>query len=137
MCKHCWDEWENGPHHKDFIRGGVEESDFEDVTPHKKKAAKKPRKRDRCPETENGRHVYVWTTEFEPTGVYRSMWNDRLIQSFYAEHGFFDYERRVCCGCGKKAGMRRTAEYNEFIAKWKKKNKKHYYVRFYFLPEED
>ena len=93
--------------HKDFIRGGVDESDFADefrVVNLKNKTKKsRPRSATRtpCSATENGRHVYVW----EPYE-----WRPGKERVFYRYFGYHKYEQQVCCGCLTTKGWRRETE---------------------------
>ena len=109
MCKHCWDE--GGPHHKDFIRGGVDPEDFEkEVNYHpKQKKSKKAKKYPGCPGNDKGPHIYVWTTEHNKSTL------------FLDYFGFHRYEQKVCCGCGHMDRRRKTPEYEERNAKEKDK----------------
>lgn len=97
-------------------------SDGFEQAPHKKAA--KPKKRKRlpgCAGNDGNAHIYVWTTEYEETGmVWRERW-DREIQgyrrvkeeSYHQQHGFHMEERKVCIGCGKRAGRRYTEKFQK------------------------
>lgn len=131
----CWDCENNkgGDPYKNYRRGGVEPEDFEaEVNYRPKKKEKVPVKHTGCTGNDGKAHVYVWTTEFEPTGYYTPWWTERKEPSFFKEYGFHEYERFVCVGCGHKKKSRYTEEYHKWVAKWKKKNPtKRYYTRWY------
>ncbi len=108
-CSCCWDP--QGPKHKDFIRGGVDEGDFEpDYRPVSlKKKTKKKRARSEtrmpCLASEDGRHVYIWVgynPEFSYWGNYD--------KTFYKHFGYYRREQKVCCGCGVSKGFIRETE---------------------------
>lgn len=71
-------------------------------TPHKKKSKGKPRKKAKgCPGNDGKAHVYIWVLaayadEFLPTPWWEKYF--RLTDSYY-----YEYERKVCCGCKKQA----------------------------------
>lgn len=94
MCYDCW-----GSTHKDFVRGGVDVSDFEDTVTHPKPAPKRARTRG-CPGNDHGAHVYVWTTEHCNCG-------------FSKRHGFHVFETYACAGCGKRMKTRKTEQYQK------------------------
>lgn len=104
----CWCCSYDQNSHKDYIRGGVDASDFEDEVRyrHPKRRAKKSRARSQtrtpCPHTEDGKHVYVWT-------AYESVWNNK-DKIFYRYFGFYREEIQVCCGCGVTKGWHRPTE---------------------------
>jgi hypothetical protein len=111
MCKHCWDE--DGPHHKDFIRGGVTPEDFEETNyqTRLKSNKKRPKKQRGCPENDFGPHVYVWI----PMPHAYDWWD--YDDDFYRHHGFHRREAKVCCGCGKKVKSRYTEEFQKLVNK--------------------
>lgn len=92
---------------KDFIRGGVDESDFADEFRHislKKKTKKsRPRSETRqpCPVAEDGKHVYVWV------GYESDYGNDKI---FYEYFGYYRSEILRCCGCNVSKGYGRESE---------------------------
>ena len=117
----CWDCYANkgGDPYKDFRRGKVEVSDFDDEFRYVKaggktqfewsnkatrRARQKPKPRAGCPENNMKAHLYVWTTELE---------SEKTI--FFRYYGFHKYQREVCCGCGK----RRKTEFSERYIKRK------------------
>ena len=105
MCKHCWDD-EPEPHHKDYIRGGVDVSDFDEVVRYRHPKRRKPKERyprERgCIGNNYGPHVYVWTTET----------NDKK-DPFYTTFGYHKNEYRVCAGCGAGWKSRHTERYEK------------------------
>jgi len=101
MCRGCtgWDT--NEVTKKDFNRGAVEVSDFDDEFRHVKVSGKKePRKKKGCPDNDNKAHVYVWVTEKR----YRYKW-DRERGYLVEDRSRPPYEvkRKTCCGCLKVA----------------------------------
>lgn len=106
MCKHCWDGY-NFPNHSDFIRGGVEASDFDDEVRYRRpnsgrrygRSPKRRRDTRGCPANEGKGHVYVWTSEREVTDI------------FFKHFGFHKKESKVCAGCGVVSKTRETEEY--------------------------
>jgi len=100
MCKHCLDY--DDPHHKDFIRGGVDPEDFDKEVNYQtnlKKKNKKVKTRPGCPGNDYKAHVYVWTTENE----YRDFFCDYF--------GFPKYQHNICAGCGKRNGTKCSDQY--------------------------
>jgi hypothetical protein len=92
---------------------------FEETKYRKTGGKKKPRHvRVGCPGNDGKAHVYVWTSENEETGTYRSPWSDRIIKSFYAKHGYHRMEAKTCVGCGKVAKKRYTEEFQKRVAKY-------------------
>jgi hypothetical protein len=94
--------WSDEPDtHADFIHGGVDIDDFDDVIRHRKKAKKvRPKKKPGCPGNEGKAHIYVWTTEFN------------FEDCFFKFFGFHKYEKKFCAGCNKKAyATRKTEQY--------------------------
>lgn len=122
----CWDCNNNkgGDPYKNYRRGGVDPEDFEkEVNYRPKKKTPKPKKKHfGCPKNDGKAHVYVWTTEFEETGMYSPWWMTERVPSFYKEHGFHQYERLICVGCGQQKKMRYTEEFNKWRTKRRKKN---------------
>lgn len=117
-CSCCWYEQQD---HKDFIRGGVGEDDFNDDLRyrHPKRRSKKSRARSLtrtpCPAADDGKHVYVWVP-------CESEWSPGEERVFYRHFGYHQYEKQVCCGCMATKGWRRETE--EYIKvkerKWRK-----------------
>lgn len=107
-CSCCSYEQNN---HKNFIRGGVDESDFADDFrhAHPKRRAKKSRPRSQtrtpCPEAEDGKHVYV-LVGYESEYDY-SYDNDKI---FYEHFGYYKNEILRCCGCNSSKGWKRPSE---------------------------
>lgn len=102
----CWDCNYNdkGDPYKNFTRGGVEVSDFEDEIPYRHPPRKSKKKGNKkypgCEGNDGKAHVYVWTSETMPT--------DYL---FYRYFGFHRTEWKICVGCGKRNGTRKTEQY--------------------------
>lgn len=108
----CWDCYgtPGGDPYKNFRRGKVEVSDFDDefryVKPNGGRAwnwnKKKTRKKTRpgCVENNFGPHEFVWTTELE---------SEKTL--FFKFFGFHKYHREVCCGCGKTRGTELSERY--------------------------
>lgn len=99
MCKHCWD-WNEGVHHKDWVRGYEEPEDFEKEVNYKPKKKDKagPKKKPGCPGNEGKSHVYVYTTEYN------------IEDLFFLYFGFHKTEKRICAGCGKSGYKTRVTE---------------------------
>lgn len=106
MCKNCYSDpaWDELHYRR---QGAVDIEDFDDEPRYRKpgsstgynynnKSKRVPRG---CPENNNKSHVWVWTTEFEPTDI------------FFEHFGFHKRESKVCCGCGKIDKTRETEEY--------------------------
>lgn len=107
MCKSC----KMDPSEVKRLRerqGAVEVSDFDDEPRprHPKRRAKKGRPRSAtrnpCPETEDGKHVYVWAGYLVPWGG-----EDKV---FYEHFGFYRREIKTCCGCMATTGYHRFTE---------------------------
>jgi hypothetical protein len=106
----CWDCNNNdkGDPYKNFRRGGVEVSDFDEVPyrhPPRKKKKKKEKTRPGCPGNDFGPHVYVWTTE-------------RAEPDFFSDYyGFSRVQRNCCVGCDKTNGRKASDEYEKIKAR--------------------
>lgn len=99
----------NDNDYKDFKRGAVDASDFEDdyrmVNLKKKTKKSRPRSETRrpCPGAEDGKHIYVvspYTSEYRWT-------NDKI---FYEVFGYHKREVKTCCGCGITKGWPQETE---------------------------
>jgi hypothetical protein len=118
----CWDCYANpgGDPYKNFKRGGVEVEDFDDEVKyrHPKRRTKKGRPRSAtrnpCPQSEDGKHVWVWVG-------YESMYSD-TDKIFYKHFGFHRKEIKTCCGCMATSGFGRESERYMKIKerKWRK-----------------
>lgn len=97
-------------------QGAVDENDFEEVNYHPKKKDKPPRVRG-CPGNDHKEHVYIWTTELEPTGWYTVSWSEDIKPTFHERHGFYRQEARVCVGCGRVSKRRYTEEFSKLVSK--------------------
>jgi hypothetical protein len=124
-----WGNKYDGPNnYKNNRRGGAEDAfwDEDELVDYqkagtKKKRSKKPKKVG-CPGNEGKGHVYVWTTEFEPTGWQFSWAGNKKYPSFHAKNGYHRMERKVCAGCNKGGGYRYTDMYYKAVLKhgyWK------------------
>lgn len=92
---HGWDHDKDS--HADFVRGGVDEGDFEDLVRHRSKKKKPKRPKKGCPGNDMGPHVYVWVSLFETR---TNSWYDEWAKK---------YEVKVCCGCEKRgSGWRKV-----------------------------
>jgi len=99
-------------------QGAVEVEDFDDEVRIRKSKKKAPKPRQRgCPGNDHGAHVYVWTTELEPTGYLVISWNQKKYPSFYKKHGFHRQEAYACVGCGTVKKRRYTEQMQKRIAK--------------------
>lgn len=112
MCWDCYDHPKGDPH-SNFIRGGVDVTDFDDEIryrhPKRRRKMKEKRNRPRpgCPENDWNKHVFVWV---EQAGIYESNF-------FYKFYGYYKNEYEVCCGCGKVGKSRRTEKYSRINEK--------------------
>lgn len=114
MCRDCDYGYEK---ETDFRRGKVDVDDFyKEVnyqTRLKGRTGYRVKFRDKtrpgCPGNNFGPHIYVWTTEGQTS-------------SFFSDYyGFYKYEFRICCGCGKKTKSRLSEPYLKIKArKWEK-----------------
>lgn len=98
-------------------QGAVDAEDFDrevNYRPKKKKKAQRPRG---CPSNDYKEHVYIWTTELEPTGWYKVSWSEDRLATFYERHGFHRQEASVCVGCGRIAKRRYTEEFRKLVSK--------------------
>lgn len=88
-------------------QGEIPLSDFDEEPRYRKpgkgygygRNRKRPRTQRGCPANDNKSHVWVWTTEREPTDL------------FFKHFGFHKKESKVCCGCGKVDKTRETETY--------------------------
>lgn len=113
----CWDCYnhDKGDPYKNFRRGGVDISDFDDEIKHKSKSRKKNKAKSPkpgCEGNDGGSHIYIWTYECNQPSAF---------SDFY---GFEKYEFKVCVGCKKFApnrykspNNRRTERYNKIAEK--------------------
>lgn len=105
MCKSC-DGWGEYLTKKDFNRGKVEVSDFDEETRyrHAKRRKKKEKVKTRpgCIGNDYGPHVFVWTQELE-----------RKNTLFYKFYGFHKYHREVCAGCSKTRKVEHSERYTK------------------------
>lgn len=106
MCKSCKMDpaWEKVYRTR---QGEIPISDFDDEVRYRKpgkgsgygRNRKRPSNKRGCPANNNKGHVWVWTTEYEPTDI------------FYKHFGFHKKESKVCCGCSKVDKTRESEEY--------------------------
>lgn len=107
MCKKCYSDpaWDEIRYRR---QGMVDIEDFDEEPRYHKVnrgrkwaySKKRPRGPKRgCSGNEGKGHVWVWTSESEPTDI------------FYKHFGFHKKESKVCCGCGIIAKSRETEEY--------------------------
>lgn len=106
MCKGCWSDpgWDEIRYKR---QGAVEVSDFDDEIKYRKPGKgyaygrnRKRTKSDRgCPANEGKAHVWVWTSEREPTDI------------FFKHFGFHKKVSKVCAGCYAVSKTRESDEY--------------------------
>ena len=120
MCSCCYSDpsWDEIHYRR---QGAVDVEDFEDEIPYRhpprKRKKSKPRSQTRrpCPESEDGKHVYVWVpyiSDYTP--------RDRVFLDYF---GYARREVQTCCGCLAQKGYgRETDRYTQAKEhKWRKR----------------